>query len=144
MDERLAKPPPPGIPLDTNAWTAPFWDAVARHELLLPRCGACGRFRMPPTPFCPQCRSQEIDWVAAPGEAILYSYTIVERAIFAGMEDSLPYVPAVVAYPGADGVRLISNIIGSRLGDIRVGARLKIDWHVLPEGASLPVFRIVD
>jgi uncharacterized protein len=142
MDDRIAKAPPAGIAIDTNIWTAPFWEAAARHELVLPRCGQCGRFRMPPTPFCPECRSQVIEWVEAPGPAILYSYTVVERAVIPEMADGLPYVPAVVEYPHADRVRLISNIVGSPLGLLEVDVPLMLDWHDLGEGHAVPVYRI--
>ena len=142
VDPRISKAPPAGIPLAENAWTAPFWQAAARRELVLARCGSCHRFRMPPTPFCRHCRSQEIDWVPAPGPAILYSYTVVERAIFPGMEGSLPYVPAIVEYPQADAVRLISNIVGSRLDALRVGAPLVLDWHVVERDQAVPIYRL--
>jgi uncharacterized OB-fold protein len=139
MDDRIAKAPPSGIPLAVNSWTAPFWAGTAEHELLLPRCGACGRYRFPPTPFCPACRSQEIDWVAAPSEAFLYSYTIVERAIVPGTENSLPYVPAIVEFPSADNVRLITNLVAVRLDAIVVGKRVFSAWLDLPDG-SIPIF----
>nr|WP_047165538.1 OB-fold domain-containing protein [Sphingomonas sp. Y57] len=142
MDVRIAKAPPPGIAIVVNAWTAPFWDAAARHELLLPRCSNCHRYRMPPTPFCPHCRLQGLDWLAAPGEAFLYSYTIVERAVVPGTEDMLPYVPAIVEYPAADGVRLITNVVDAPLGEIAVGRRVVLAWHDLPEGGAIPVFRM--
>lgn len=142
MDDRIAKPPPPGMPLAVNAWTAPFWNAAAARQLVLPRCGTCGRHRFPPTPFCPNCQGQEIDWVPAPAEAYLYSYTIVERAILPGTEASLPYVPAIVEFPTADNVRLISNIVGVPLSAIRVGHRVVVDWVDLPEGGTIPVFTI--
>ena len=142
MDDRFAKPPPLGIPLAVNVWTAPFWEAAARRELLLPRCSACGRYRFPPTPFCPHCRSSEIDWVEAPKEAFLYSYTIVTRAIIPGTDDSLPYVPAIVDFPSADNVRLITNIIDVRLDAIAVGQLVVQRWHDLPDGSTIPVFTI--
>lgn len=142
MDELIAKPPPLGMPLVTNAWTAPFWEAAAKRELLLPRCVTCGRYRFPPTPFCPYCHKQAIDWVAAPEEAFLHSYTIVARAIVPGTESSLPYVPAIVEFPTADNVRLITNIIGVKLNSITVGQKVFLCWHDLPDGGSVPVFTI--
>jgi uncharacterized OB-fold protein len=142
MDIRISKVPPPGIAIVTNSWTAPFWEAAARHELVLPRCGDCGRYRMPPTPFCPHCNSQAVDWVQAPGQGFLYSYTIVERAVVPGTDILLPYVPAIVEYPTADGVRLITNIIGAPLNAIIVGQPVTLAWHDLPQGGSIPVFTL--
>jgi len=143
MDSRIAKPPPAGlVNLSMDAWTAPFWEAAARHELNLPRCADCGSYRMPPTPFCPHCRSQNIAWVAFDGAAALYSYTIVERAIIPGSEDSIPYVPAIVEFQGAGGVRLITNIIDCEIGRLEVGIPVDLRWIDLENGSALPAFTI--
>ena len=105
------RPPPELFKLATNAWAQPFWDASARHELVAARCADCGAFRMPPTPFCPCCQSQNITWTALSGRGEVYSYTIVERAILPGMGAHLPYVPAVISLEGAGGTRLVSNVV---------------------------------
>ncbi len=138
----IAKRPPPELfKLSVNAWTQPFWDATARHALVAAQCASCGAFRMPPTPFCPQCRSQAIDWRTLSGQGTVYSYTVVERAIMEGMEAHLPYVPAVIELDGAGGVRLISNVVDAELADISVGMRVTVQWDDHANGVALPRFR---
>ena len=138
----IAKCPPPDLfKLSTNAWTQPFWDATARHELVAAQCTDCGTFRMPPTPFCPCCQSQRITWARLSGSGEIYSYTIVERAILPGMEDHLPYVPTVITLDGAGGVRLISNVVDVAVADIRVGMAVRVVWDDLPgQGVAVPRF----
>ncbi len=138
----IAKRPPPELfKLSTNAWTAPFWAATARHVLLAARCAQCGSFRMPPTPFCPCCQSQKITWTPLSGQGEVYSYTIVERAIMPGMEAHLPYVPAVITLDGAGGARLISNVVDLEVAAIRIGMRVQVVWDDLPDGSvSVPRF----
>ena len=137
----LAKRPPPELfKLSTNRWTKPFWDATTRHLLVAACCQACGTFRMPPTPFCPVCQSQAIDWPVLSGRGSVYSYTVVERAIFPGMETHLPYVPAVIALEGAPGVRLISNVVDVEVRDIVVGMAVSVVWDDDPNGVSVPRF----
>jgi uncharacterized protein len=139
---RIANRPPDGdFHLAVDRWTAPFWEAVAERRLVAPRCVACGHVRMPPTPFCPECRSQEIDWIALPGTGSLYSYTIVERATLPGTETHIPYVPAVVALDGADGIRLITNIVESPIDEIRIGASVTAVYDRVGE-AVVPRFRL--
>ena len=139
---RIARRPPPELfKLATNAWTQPFWDATARHELVAARCVDCGTFRMPPTPFCPCCQSQAIDWNVLSGRGEVYSYTIVERAILPGMEAHLPYVPAVISLEGAGGARLVSNVVDVRLDALRVGMQVQVVWDDMPQlGVALPRF----
>lgn len=123
------------IPMDQ--WTQPFWEATARGELLLPRCGACRRFRWPPGPFCPDCHSQRIDWRPA-GPAVLYSYTVVAQQASA---HAALHIPALVEFPRADGVRLLAAIIDAQPAELRIGAPLTLGWRDAAN-ARIPVFRL--
>ena len=95
---------------------------------------------MPPTPFCPHCLSQEIDWPEVSGDGEIYSYTIVSRAIVPGMERHLPYVPAVIALHGAGGVRLISNIADCEIETLAIGRSVTVRWNDVAENRALPYF----
>lgn len=134
------RPPPELFKLSTNAWTRPFWDAAARHVLVAAQCADCGTFRMPPTPFCPCCQSQRIDWRTLSGRGSVYSYTIVARAILPGMEAHLPYVPAVITLEGAGGVRLISNVVDVGVADIAIDMPVSVVWDDLPGAVAVPRF----
>ena len=141
----LSKRPPEHLfRLETDAWTQPFWEAAARHRLVVARCADCGRHRSPPTPFCPGCRSQAIDWTESSGRGVVYSYTVVAREIMPGMADNLPYVPAVIELPDAGGVRLISNVVDAELDAIRVGAEVEVVWDRHEDGVTVPRFRLCE
>lgn len=137
---------PPEMFMDvvTDAWTAPFWQAAAAHRLVAPRCGSCRRFRMPPGPFCPHCRSQKLEWPELSGDGVIYSYTIVSVPITPEMAESVPYVPAVISLPDADGVRLISNVVDAPIEALRVGAPVRVHWHDTPNGVALPQFVLAE
>ena len=121
METLVSKRPPQGLfDMVTNLWTRPFWEAAAQQRLVAPRCGACGAFRMPPTPFCPACRSQAVDWVRLSGRGRIFSYTVVSRAIFAGMEQALPYVPAVIELDGAQALDRDLHLVGRGRGHCHI------------------------
>src|SRR5260370_18144417 len=88
----LRVPPEGMIQLAPDEWTAPFWEAAAKHRLVVPRCTACGTYRFPPSPFCWRCRAQAIDRVERPGPGIVYSYT-------PGGHPSLPAPPHPPPHP---------------------------------------------
>lgn len=127
MELRL--PPPPTRPIASDVWTAPFWLALSERRLVVAQCGACGTTRMPPTPFCPVCLSQTIHWPTLSGGATLYSYSVVTRAVVPGMDEYLPYAPAVVELDGGGGARLISNVAACTLDALHVGMRLAPRWR---------------
>ncbi len=88
--------------------TQPFWDAVKRHQLSLPKCKACGQLHYFPRPFCPHCFSWDLEWVRCSGKGKLYSYVINHRPA-PGFEEEAPYVIAVVELD--EGPRMLSNLV---------------------------------
>lgn len=128
--------------LTTDQWTRPFWDAARERVLVAPQCADCGRFRMPPTPFCPHCRSQRIEWPHLAGTGTIFSYTVVTRAIVPQMEGALPFVPALIDLDGAPGARLISNVVGVAADAIAVGAAVRVVFDERSDGIVVPRFTL--
>lgn len=128
--------------LTTDQWTKPWWDAARERRLVAAKCGSCGRFRMPPTPFCPHCLSQALDWPELSGRGTIFSYTIVTRAIVPEMEGCIPYVPALIDLEGAPGARLTSNVIDVPVADIRVGASVRVVFVERADGVVVPRFTL--
>lgn len=145
MTKLLSKAPPTThFHLATDRWSAPFWDATAAHRLEIPRCRDCLRFRMPPAPFCASCQSQSVDWVVVSGNGAIYSFTIITNPPFPEAAEHLPYVPAIVELDGAPGARLVSAIIDAPIDQVEIGSRVALIWQDLPDGVTLPRFRLSD
>jgi uncharacterized OB-fold protein len=130
------------VRIATDRWTQPYWDAAAEHRLVVQRCGSCGRMRMPPSPFCPTCRSQECDWPEPTGQPTIYSFTIVATAVTERQAAHVPYVPALIEFADAPGVRIVSNIVDAVIASIHIGAPVRIVWQDGPNGFSAPRFRL--
>ena len=138
MSERFF---PDGMPQPlADATTLPFWRAAAEHRLVVQRCTACGRTRLPPAPVCPECRSADADWQQLSGRGELYTYTIVHRPIAAGQP--LPTVIAVIALAGAGGLRMISNLVGAKPEEIEIGAPVELVWEDMSAELAIPRFRL--
>ena len=143
MPDQISKAPPQEMfTLATDQWTRPFWDAAREHKLVGAQCGNCGRFRLPPSPMCPKCHSQNIDWVTLSGKGVIYTYTIVTRAMFPAMEPHIPYVAAVIELPDAGRTRLVSNIVGAKVGDIAIGGKVRVIWEDRKDGNTVPQFEL--
>ena len=123
-----------------DVWSEPYWQAAGEHRVIMPKCGACGTFRWPAGPFCFRCRSQEVEWVD-PGQARLYSFTVLP--VMGADKDALPgyRIPAVVEFEHAPGVRLVSVLIDAAVDEVAVDGAVVFDW--LPAAnATVPVFRL--
>ena len=141
-DEPMVKLPAESIiNLTPDVWTQPVWDAAAQHRLVVPRCTACGTFRLPPSAFCWKCRAQDVDWVEQGGRGTVYSYTVVWHPLLPDVADSVPYAPAVVELPDTNACRLIGAMTDVRSSDLHVGMDVELVWRDVSDGASVPTWR---
>ena len=139
MSEKLAVAlPGDQVHITTSPATEPFWLAARESRLVAPRCGNCGHFRLPPTPFCPQCQSTEVDWVQLSGQATVYSFAVVHG--FPGLPD-ITLVPVVVDLPDAPGARLVSNVIDVDPAEVYIGMPLEVTFSPIADDWQLPLFR---
>lgn len=129
-------PPAPGID------DRPFWDFCSVRELRFQRCAACGRFRHPPSPCCPKCRSDASEWVPAGDSGILYSYSVVHHGVTPALRARGPYNIAIVAFPQCGGVRLVSNVVDAAEGELRIGSTVHLVWDPAETGLPLPRFAL--
>lgn len=136
-------PPADIIQIMTNVWTEPFWAAAAERRLIVPRCAACGEFRFPPTPFCPSCSSQHIEWVDHDGTGTIYSFTVVRHAVIPDVRAALPFVAAVVELSATGGCRIVGDVVGVEPEGVRIGQGVTVDWYDVRPGESVPMFRLV-
>jgi uncharacterized OB-fold protein len=88
--------------------TEPYYDALARGELLVQHCKACNRPIMYPRHRCPFCYEADLDWVASPGRGILHSFTVTRLTEPSGFSDETPYAVGVVKL--AEGVQLLGRL----------------------------------
>jgi len=76
--------------------SAPFWEACAQGRLVAQRCSACGRFRFPPRPTCPACRSFEHRWEDLSGRGRVWSWIRAHPPLLPAFAELAPYIALVV------------------------------------------------
>lgn len=120
-----------------NRDNAGFWEGVSGHRLLIQRCGGCGTLRFPWLPGCNACGSAEWDTVAASGEGTVYSYVVMHHPPFPAFDP--PYAVGLVEL--AEGVRIVSNIVGVPYDKVRIGMPVRLEFLRVDAEMELPVFR---
>ncbi|MFD8762929.1 bifunctional MaoC family dehydratase N-terminal/OB-fold nucleic acid binding domain-containing protein [Streptomyces mirabilis] len=120
-----------------NRDNAGFWEGVGRHQLLIQRCGGCGTLRFPWLPGCGACGSPEWDTVEASGEGTVYSYVVMHHPPFPAFDP--PYAVGLIEL--AEGVRIVSNVIGVPYDKVRIGMPVRLRFERYDEELVLPVFR---
>jgi uncharacterized OB-fold protein len=80
--------PAPAVDRDSRPW----WDALARHELVLQRCSACRAWRWPPRAICNRCASFEWEWVVPSGRGSVASWIVNHHRFSEAFESPYPVV----------------------------------------------------
>ncbi|MER0481401.1 OB-fold domain-containing protein [Streptomyces sp. Edi2] len=154
-----------------NRDNAGFWEGVAGHRLLIQRCTECRTLRFPWLPGCNACGSAEWDTVEASGAGTVFSYVVMHHPSFPaftvpaftapeftvpehgadgpGPQADAPGGPHTEA-PGpyavglielAEGVRIVSNVVGVPADKVRIGMPVRLVYLRVDEELELPVFR---
>ncbi|AJT65660.1 hypothetical protein T261_4002 [Streptomyces lydicus] len=119
-----------------NRDNAGFWEGVAEHRLLIQRCGGCAALRFPWLPGCRACGSAEWDTVEASGAATVFSYVVMHHPPFPAFAP--PYAVALIEL--AEGVRMVSNVVGVPYDEVRIGMPVRLEFLRVDEEWELPVF----
>jgi uncharacterized OB-fold protein len=129
--------PKPNVYVDT----APFWDAAARRELVLQYCVDTGRFQHYPRPVSIYTGSRNLEWRPVSGRGTIYAKTVI-RIPGPGLDGRLPL--PVVTVDLEEGVRILGNLVGAALDDIKIGAAVEVTWEAIGEGDDkyYPAFKL--
>ncbi|MFH8567507.1 OB-fold domain-containing protein [Streptomyces sp. NPDC017993] len=129
-----------------NRDNAGFWEGVAAHRLLIQRCESCGTLRFPWLPGCNACGSPEWRAVEASGRGAVYSYVVMHHPPFPafarldqGSDAAGPYAVALIEL--AEGVRMVSNVVGVPHDKVRIGMPVRLEFLRVDDELELPVFR---
>jgi uncharacterized protein len=115
----------------------PFWTGGQRGELLICRCGSCGRWLHPPVPVCRFCLSTDITPEPSCGRGRVLTYTINHQPWLPSLPT--PYVIAVIELDDDADLRLTSRLVGIRPEEASIGMRVNVRFEV-EDDVWLPVF----
>ena len=116
-----------------NAW---WWEACDEGKLLIQKCSSCGALRHPPRPMCGKCQSTEWESIESSGKGSVHSYTVLHYPPIPGYDFPLP----VVLVDLEEGTRVIANIAGCEIDDIRIGMKVECRFEVTEGDIRLPFF----
>ena len=117
-----------------------FWAGGRDGQLLILRCHGCGHFFHPPAPACWRCRSTDVAPEPVSGRGTVAAYTINRQPWLPGLPP--PYVVAMVELADEPDVRVMSNVVGIPVEDVRIGTEVEVffeEW----DDVWIPLFRPV-
>ncbi len=117
--------------------TEPYWTGAAEGRLMIQRCGSCGARWLPPEPFCGTCQSDDLSWQQAPGDGVIYSFTVVQHPTHPAFDGKTPYLVALVDL--AEGPRLVSTVRGIAFDQVEIDLPVHVAFDT-QDGVTLPYF----
>jgi uncharacterized OB-fold protein len=124
------------IPLDRDAWSAPFFDGATAGQLLLLRCHVCRSWSAPQVRRCAVCSSPDVEWTESAGRGEIVTWVAPHER--QGSGTSASYVVAIVQLD--EGPWIYAN--GAADVELWQGRPVTIEFVPVDDGESLPVLRI--
>lgn len=134
------------LPRFHNRYAREFYEGCKQRKLLIQRCKACGKFRFPPTPMCPECNSMKHEFAQVSGKGTVAAFTVIPgfepRAVPMATwpADGYPINVVIIELPDADGVHVASNLVGCEPKDITVGMPVRVVFEDVTPEVTLPKF----
>ncbi|OBH80752.1 Zn-ribbon domain-containing OB-fold protein [Mycobacterium scrofulaceum] len=118
----------------------PFWDALARHRILVQYSPSLGRYVFYPRTLAPGTLADDLEWREIDGAGTLYTFTIARRPTGPPWADALPQLLAVVQWD--TGGKFSTELVDVDPADVRIGMRVEPVFYDLPEdGITLLKYR---
>jgi len=135
MESKLPMPSPNGDSL-------PYWNAAREQRLLIRSCKACGAKHFMPRYLCPECWSDDLEWVESSGRGRVHSFSVVHRAPTPVHMANAPYVIALVDLD--EGPRMFAHVVGEGALATSIGDRVRVVFEDRGNGAKVPQFARVE
>jgi len=129
---------PAGLPApvpEPDGLSAPYWAGLREGRLRVQRCKHCGQWQFGPEWLCHACLAFDPDWVEVPARGRIYSWERVWHPAHAVLKDRGPYLAVLVELPHAGHVRMVGNLLGDPLQEVRIGAEVEGVFEHHPEAS---------
>jgi len=108
-----------------------FFQNLKQGKLTTTRCKKCSQLLWPPRIVCPNCFSNEFEWVDLGTEGKLYAFTEVRIGAPLGFVQDAPFCVGLVKIGG---LTISSRIDDIKYDELKIGEKLQLKIVELPDG----------
>ncbi|MBO8182636.1 MAG: Zn-ribbon domain-containing OB-fold protein [Archaeoglobus sp.] len=108
-----------------------FYRNLAEGDLTTTKCKDCGKLNFPPVIVCPNCLSDNLEWVRIPEVGELYAFSVMALGVPAIIDGYAPFVVAIARfgnYPD-EGIQISGIIFDSKYEELKIGDKVK--WEIV-------------
>ena len=119
-----------------------YWAGLNARRLLVLECNACSYLIHPPVAGCPSCAGTDLGQRELAGTGTVYSFTVVNREFAPGIKPL--YIVAIVAMDEQDDLRMVTNVVDVKVGEVRIGQRVRVVFQHVGPDTTLAFFTPLD
>jgi len=108
-----------------------FFQNLKQGKLTTTKCKKCGQLLWPPRIVCPNCFSNEFEWVDLGREGELYAFTEVRIGAPLGFVQDAPFCVGIVKISG---LLISSRIDNAKYDQLKIGDKLQLKIVELEDG----------
>lgn len=129
---------PPGLSIpvtEPDGLSAPYWDGLRQGVLRVQRCTQCGTWQFGPEWICHGCLRFDPAWVEVVPTGRIYSWERVWHPVHPALKERGAYLAVLVELPQAGNVRMVGNLLGDALQEVRIGAEVEGVYEHHPDAS---------
>ncbi len=116
---------------EKNTKISKFFDSLKEGRLTTTKCKKCGKLLWPPRIICPECLSDELEWVDLGTKGELYCFTEVRLGAPLGFVQDAPFCVGIVK---TGGLLISTRIDDSKYEDLKIGDKVQLKIVELDDG----------
>jgi len=129
-------------PLEDSKTTeiSQFFQNLKQGQLTTTKCKKCSQLLWPPRIVCPNCFSNELEWVDLDSEGELYAFTEIRIGAPLGFVQDAPFCVGIVKIGG---LLISSRIDNAKYDQLKIGDKLQLKIVELEDGRAFYRFKKV-
>lgn len=116
---------------EENTRISQFFKNLKEGHLTTTKCKACGELLWPPRIVCPNCLSENLEWVDLGVEGELYAFTEMRAGAPLGFEEDVPFCIGLIKIHD---LLISTRIDNARYEDLKIGDNMKLLIAELEDG----------
>lgn len=116
---------------EKNTRISQFFESLKEGHLTTTKCKKCGKLLWPPRILCPECLSNELEWVNLGTEGELYAFTEIRLGAPLGFVQDVPFCVGMVKIGG---LLISTRIDNTRYDELKIGDKLTLKIIQLDDG----------
>ena len=110
-----------------------FFTNLKTGRFTTTKCRDCGKMHWQPRAVCPDCGSENLEWIDLPKTGEVHAFTAMLLGAPMGFEKDLPFVIALVKLDGLD-FKILSRVDGIKHEDCKIGMKLRFKTVTRDDG----------